>query len=211
MGPDKNAAYPIEGNDVLHYVKNTVKASNIIVGDYTYYSAQSPDETFEDRVLFNFELLGEKLILGKFTCMGPGTCFVMGGANHRMDGSTYPFNIFGHGWERHTPSLEELPLKGDTVVGNDVWIGMEAMIMPGVTIGDGAIVSARALVTSDVPPYTIVGGNPAKKIKQRFDDETVKRWQALEWWNLPEEVILKNIDLITAGKLEALEALKASL
>jgi len=120
----------------------------------------------------------------------------MNGANHRMDGSTYPFNIFKNGWEKYTPTLEMLPLKGDTVIGNDVWIGLDATIMPGVNVGDGAIIGAKSIVTKDVDPYTIVGGNPAKEIKKRFSESKIKELLQIKWWDFENEVIFDNIDAI---------------
>jgi virginiamycin A acetyltransferase len=131
----------------------------------------------------------------------------MNGANHKMSGfSTYPFNIFGNGWERVTPSMDELPFKGDTVVGNDVWLGYEAMVMPGVRIGDGAIVAARSVVTADVEPYTIVGGNPAKAIKRRFDDDVIAALLEIRWWDWDAAKVTRNLEAIVGADLEALRA-----
>lgn len=124
----------------------------------------------------------------------------MNGANHRMDGiTTYPFNIFGGGWEKVTPKIEELPFKGDTMVGNDVWIGQYATIMPGVQIGDGAIIAANSIVAKDVAPYTIYGGNPAKFIKKRFSDEIIELLLKLQWWNWDEEKIFNNLEKLTSA------------
>jgi virginiamycin A acetyltransferase len=122
-----------------------------------------------------------------------------------MDGSTYPFNIFGNGWEKYTPTLDMLPLKGDTVIGNDVWIGLDATIMPGVNVGDGAIIGAKSIVTKDVEPYTIVGGNPAKKIKKRFSESKIKELLKIKWWDLENEVIFDNIDVILSLDVDALK------
>lgn len=131
----------------------------------------------------------------------------MNGANHKMSGiSTYPFQIFGSGWEKVMPSAEYLPFKGDTVIGHDVWIGYEALIMPGVKIGHGAIVSSRSVVVSDVAPYTIVGGNPAKPIKQRFAPEDAASLQQIAWWDWPIDKVTKHLDKIVAGDIEALRA-----
>ena len=130
----------------------------------------------------------------------------MNGANHRMKSiSTYPFNIMGGGWEKFTPTLDDLPLKGDTVVGNDVWIGYEAVVLSGVTIGDGAVIGTRAVVTKDVPPYTIVGGVPAKPIRKRFDDETIKKLEEVRWWNWDDEKIRQSIRAIQNGDIATLE------
>lgn len=149
-------------------------------------------------------MIGDKLVIGKFCSFGAGTTFIMNGANHRMDGSTYPFNIFGHGWEKYTPSLDELPLKGDTVVGNDVWFGRDVTIMPGVQIGDGVIIAAGSMVTKDVAPYTIVGGNPARMIKKRFSDEKIKAFLEVQWWDWMMEEINENIGSIVKGDIESL-------
>ncbi|QHZ48684.1 MULTISPECIES: Vat family streptogramin A O-acetyltransferase [Bacillus] len=203
-GPNPREARPIAGNQHVQFINNTVTRPNIIVGDYTYYDAKH-GESFEEQVLYHYEILGDRLIIGKFCSIAPGVQFIMNGANHRMDGSTYPFNIFGHGWEKHTPALEELPFKGDTVIGHDVWIGMDAVIMPGVTIGDGAIVAAQSVVTKDVPPYTIIGGNPAKQIKKRFSDDVIAAWLDIQWWNWDIEQINRRIDDIVNGNIEALK------
>ncbi|ADF39638.1 virginiamycin A acetyltransferase [Priestia megaterium DSM 319] len=173
-GPDPTDKYPIKGNNVVQFIKNTITRSNIIVGDYSYYDARR-GEPFEDQVLYHYEFFGDRLVIGKFCALAPGVTFIMNGANHRMDGfSAYPFNIFGHGWEKHTPTLDQLPFKGDTIIGNDVWIGMDTVIMPGVNIGEGAIVAAKSVITKDVEPYTIVGGNPAQKIKERFPEQIIR-------------------------------------
>jgi virginiamycin A acetyltransferase len=129
----------------------------------------------------------------------------MNGANHKLSGfSTYPFSIFGHGWEKVTPTIEELACRGDTVVGNDVWIGYDALIMPGVKIGDGAVVAAKSVVVSDVPPYTIVGGNPARVIKERFADDIVQALLVIAWWNWPIEKITRYLPEIVSADLPAL-------
>lgn len=162
------------------------------MGDYTYYDDKSEPENFEKHVTHHYEFLGDKLIIGKFCSIAQGIEFIMNGANHVMKGiSTYPFNIQGNGWEANTPTLDDLPLKGDTTVGNDVWFGQNVTVLPGVHIGDGAIIGANSLVTSNVEPYSIVGGNPAKLIKQRFSDDMINELEKLQWWN-------KDIDWITA-------------
>ncbi|GGP11657.1 Vat family streptogramin A O-acetyltransferase [Oceanobacillus neutriphilus] len=205
-GPDPNQIYPIAGNKNVQFIKPSLTKKNIEAGEYTYYDSKD-GESFEDQVLYHYELLGNRLIIGKFCSIGPGVTFIMNGANHRMDGSTYPFNIFGNGWEEHTPTLDMLPLKGDTVIGNDVWIGMDAMIMSGVTIGDGAIIGAGSIVTKDVEPYTIVGGNPAKQIKKRFPESKIKELLQIRWWNLEIQVINEHMDAILRLDLEVLKKL----
>jgi virginiamycin A acetyltransferase len=143
------------------FIKNTIKGPNIEVGDYTYYDDPEDAAGFERNVLYHFPFIGDKLIIGKFCAIARGVKFIMNGANHQTSGfSTYPFFIFGNGWESAAPAPGSLPYKGDTVIGNDVWIGYEALLMPGVKVGNGAIIAARSVVTTDVPDYAVVGGNP---------------------------------------------------
>lgn len=207
LGPNPNSRYPIPGDMNVQFIRNTITKSNIIVGDYSYYNALN-GESFEDQVLYHYEVIGTKLVIGKFCSIAPEVRFMMDGGNHRMDGSTYPFNIFGNGWERHTPSLDQLPIKGDTVVGNDVWIGRRATIMPGVRIGDGAIISAEAVVVKDVDPYTVVGGNPAREIKQRYPKETIQELLEIRWWDFDINLISQYIDAIVSGDMVTLRKMK---
>ncbi|MEB9684718.1 hypothetical protein BK742_17355 [Bacillus thuringiensis serovar pingluonsis] len=207
LGPDPKEVYPIKGNKNVQFVSNTLTRPNIKVGDYTYYDAVD-GERFEDRVLYHYEVIGDQLIIGKFCSIGPGITIIMNGANHRMDGSTYPFNIFGNGWEKHTPTLDMLPYKGDTIIGNDVWIGKDVTIMPGVTIGDGAIIAANSLVVKDVEPFTIVGGNPSKEIKKRFSKEKIEELLKIQWWNIKQEMISNYIEAILSYNIEILKKLK---
>lgn len=207
-GPNPTDKYPIKGNNVVQFIKNTTTRPNIIVGDYSYYDARN-GESFEDQVLYHYDFFGNRLVIGKFCAIAPGVTFIMNGANHRMDGiSTYPFNIFGEGWEKHTPMLNQLPFKGDTIIGNDVWVGMDTVIMPGINIGDGAIVAAKSVITKDVEPYTIVGGNPAQKIKERFPEQIINKLLEIQWWDLNIEIISDHIDVIVNGEIEKLEKLK---
>lgn len=207
-GPNPTDKYPIKGNNVVQFIKNTTTRPNIIVGDYSYYDARN-GESFEDQVLYHYDFFGDRLVIGKFCAIAPGVTFIMNGANHRMDGfSTYPFNIFGEGWEKHTPTLNQLPFKGDTIIGNDVWVGMDTVIMPGINIGDGAIVAAKSVITKDVEPYTIVGGNPAQKIKERFPEQIINKLLEIQWWDLNIEIISDHIDVIVNGEIEKLEKLK---
>lgn len=195
----------MEGFPQVCFVKNTVKNPAIVVGDYTYYDDPEDSEGFERNVLYHYPFLGDRLVIGKFCAIARGVKFIMNGANHKLSGvSTYPFQIFGNGWGKVTPDAGDLPFKGDTIIGNDVWIGYEAVIMPGVTIGNGAIVSSRSVVVSDVAPYTIVGGNPAKPIRQRFEDADVARLNDLAWWDWPIEKITKHLELIVSGDVNAL-------
>lgn len=209
MGPDPNAKYPIPGNRNLQFIKNVITKPNIIAGEYSYYDAAN-GESFEEQVLYHYEVIGTKLIIGKFCSIAPEVRFMMDGGNHRMDGSTYPFNLFGNGWEAFTPSLDELPIKGDTVIGNDVWIGRRATIMPGVRIGDGAIIAAESVVTKDVEPYTIVGGNPAKVIRKRFSPEVIQELLEIKWWDCGIELINQYIGAIVSGNIDELRQMKKS-
>ncbi|WP_145577725.1 Vat family streptogramin A O-acetyltransferase [Yersinia alsatica] len=179
-GPDPSNTHPMKGFPQVCFIKNTVTNPNIIVGDFTYYDDPENSENFERNVLYHFPFIGDKLIIGKFCAIAKGVQFIMNGANHKLSGfSTYPFYIFGNGWEKAAPQVGDLPYKGDTIIGNDVWIGYQALIMPGVKIGNGAIISSRSVVTSDVPAYAVVGGNPAKVIKKRFTDETIASLEKL--------------------------------
>ncbi|MCO5787225.1 Vat family streptogramin A O-acetyltransferase [Pseudomonas sp. G11-1] len=205
QGPDPDNKHPMPGFPQVCFIKNTISNPNILVGDYTYYDDPDDSEDFERNVLYHYPFIGDKLIIGKFCAIARGTQFIMNGANHKLSGiSTYPFQIFGNGWEKVMPKPEELPYKGDTVIGNDVWIGYDALIMPGVHIGNGAIVSSRSVVVADVPAYTVVGGNPAKPLKQRFDPEVVARLESLAWWDWPIETITQHLELIVSGNIDAL-------
>lgn len=208
-GADPKDKHPMKGFPQICFIQNTVQNPNIIIGDYTYYDDPEDSENFERNVLYHFPFIGDRLIIGKFCAIATGVKFIMNGANHKMSGfSTYPFDIFGNGWEKVTPEPQELPYKGDTVIGNDVWLGYEAMIMPGVQIGDGAIIAAKSVVTSNVPPYTIVGGNPAKVIRQRFSEEVVRELLAIAWWNWDIEKITRNLEKIVSADLAALRDCK---
>lgn len=209
-GPPPETKHPMEGFPQVCFIKNTISNPHILVGDYTYYDDPEDSENFERNVLYHFPFIGDKLIIGKFCALAKGVTFIMNGANHPLSGiSTYPFYIFRNGWEKADPAPGALPYKGDTVVGNDVWIGYEAVIMPGVTIGDGAIVAAKSVVVRDVPPYAIVGGNPAQVIKQRFPAEVVATLLELAWWDWPIERITRCLELITAGDVDALARFEA--
>ena len=204
-GPSPDEAHPMAGFPQMCFIKNTVRNPQIAIGDYTYYDDPENSEDFERNVLYLYPFIGDRLIIGKFCALARDVVFIMNGANHKLSGlSTYPFQIFGNGWERVMPGLDELPMKGDTVVGNDVWLGYRAMVMPGVHIGSGAIVAAGSVVVSDVPPYAVVGGNPAKVIKTRFDAATVERLLAIAWWDWPVETITRNLESIVGGDVDRL-------
>lgn len=203
-GPDKNEPFPLPNYNRLCFLKNIVKNPNIIVGDYTYYDDFEDVANFEKNVKYLFDFTGDKLIIGKFCMIASDVTFIMNGANHLSDAiSSYPFAIFGHGWE-HAMDGKEYPLKGNTIVGNDVWIGYKATIMPGVTIGDGAIIATNTTVTKDVEPYSIVGGNPAKLIRKRFPDDQIEQLLALKWWDWDIEKITANVANLTGNNLKSL-------
>jgi virginiamycin A acetyltransferase len=207
QGPDPNDKHPMVGFPQVCFIKNTVKNPNIVIGDYTYYDDPEDSEHFERNVLYHFPFIGDRLVIGKFCALAKGVRFIMNGANHKMSGfSTYPFQIFVGGWEKVTPKPGDLPYKGDTVVGNDVWIGYDALIMPGVNIGHGAIVGSRSVVTGDVPPYAIVGGNPAVVIKSRFAPPIVEELLRIAWWDWPIDKVSRNLGAIVAADLDALRA-----
>ena len=196
--PDPNQIYPMPGITSVTLVKPTVKNPNIIVGDFTYYSGMD----FESRVTHHYNFTGDKLIIGKFCQIGYGVEFVMNGANHQMSAvSTFPFYTM-EGWEQEPPAESDMPWKGDTVVGNDVWIGQNAVILPGIHIGDGAIIGASSVVSSNVESYTIVAGNPARFIRKRFDDELIELMEKLRWWDKPVEEINALIPILTCSDLE---------
>jgi len=205
-GPSPTEKHPMKGFPQVGFLKNFITKPNIIIGDYTYYDDIDGPENFEQKnVLYHYSFTGDKLIIGKFCAIAKDAKFIMNGANHKISGlSTYPFSIMGNGWEKVIPKPEELPYKGDTVVGNDVWIGYDAIIMPGVHIGDGAIIAAKSVVTKDVAPYTIVGGNPAKLIKTRFDETTIQKLLNLKWWDWDAQKITENLELIVGDDIEKL-------
>lgn len=203
-GPNKNQAFPLEGYNRLCFLKNIIKNPQIQVGDYTYYDDFEDVSNFEKNVKYLFDFVGDRLIIGKFCMIASDVTFIMNGANHLSKSlSSYPFAIFGHGWENAMDG-KNYPHKGDTVIGNDVWIGYGATIMPGVKIGDGAIIASKSVVTKDVEPYTIVGGNPAQIIKKRFSEEKIRQLLALKWWDWPIKRITENVQDLTGDQLENL-------
>ena len=208
-GPNPNIKHPIFMHPRVGFLKALVDAPNIEIGAFTYYDdPDGPDKFVEKCVLHHYPFIGDRLVIGKFCAIAEGARFIMNGANHAMSGfSTYPFNIFGHGWEEGFDVASwEKENRGDTVIGNDVWIGMEAIIMPGVSIGDGAIIAAKSVVTHDVPAYAIAAGNAAKVVKMRFDDRTVERLVRLAWWDWPVDKINRNLNAIRGSDLNRLES-----
>ena len=205
--PDKDKKFPLDHYDRLCFLKNIITNPNIIVGDYTYYDDFKDVHQFENNVKYLFDFSGDQLIIGKFCMIASDVSFIMNGGNHASAGiSAYPFAIFGGDWAGAMEG-KSYPSKGNTVIGNDVWIGYRATIMPGVSIGDGAIIGTQAVVTKDVAPYTIVGGNPAKKIQKRFSDDIINRLLELAWWDWDIEKITKHVSLLISGDVDSLENL----
>ncbi|GAA3781266.1 Vat family streptogramin A O-acetyltransferase [Corallibacter vietnamensis] len=195
---DPSSVFPLANYDKLCFLKNYINNPNIEVGDYTYYDDFETVSNFEKNVKYHFDFIGDKLIIGKFCMIASGATFIMNGGNHLTEAtSAYPFAIFGSAWQ-HAMDGKSYPTKGNTIIGNDVWIGHDATIMPGVAIGDGAIIATKAVVTKDVAPYTIVGGNPAKPIKKRFSEDIISKLLELKWWDWEIEKITKNVDKLTS-------------
>lgn len=205
--PEKKI-YPRTGDKYTIYLKGTITKSNISVGEYTMYHdfVNDPVDFERNNVLYQYPINQDQLVIGKFCSIACGVRFLFNSANHTLSSlSTYPFPLFFEEWGLDRDSVtDSWDNKGDIVVGNDVWIGYEAVILAGVTIGDGAIIGTRALVTKDVAPYTIVGGVPAKPIRKRFSEQTIDALLAMKWWDWPKELIAENIDAIQNGSLEKL-------
>ncbi|MBQ6438939.1 MAG: CatB-related O-acetyltransferase [Mogibacterium sp.] len=200
--PDPNAIHPISGYENEIYVKPTITNPNIIVGDFTYIA----DSKFESHVTHLYPWSKDKLIIGKFCQIAAGVEFVMNDANHQMNAvSTFPFYTL-EGWEMEAPEASDMPFKGNTVIGNDVWIGQNAVILPGVHIGDGAIIGANSVVGSDIEPYTIVAGNPAKELRKRFDKELIDMLLGFKWWDKSIDEINSLIPVLTCSDLAKVKA-----
>lgn len=205
-GPNPNDKEPMKGFPQVGYLKNFISNENIIVGDYAYYDDPDGVENFEKNILYHFPFIGDKLIIGKFCAIAKEVKFIMNGANHKDSAfSTYPFFIFGNGWEKVAPKEGELPYKGDTVIENDVWLGYDVTIMPGIKIGNGAIIASKSVLTKDVPDYCVVGGNPAKVIKYRFEKKIIDELVEIAWWDWSAEKITQNLDAITNADIEVLK------
>ena len=196
--PNPNQLFPVRNCATVTHIKPTIKNPNIIVGEFSYFG----DVDFEKHVTHHYDFIGDKLIIGKFCQIAAGVEFMMNGANHQMNAiSTFPFYIM-QGWNMNPPPMPELPIKGDTVVGTDVWIGQNVTILPGVHIEDGAIIGANSVVGSDVEPYTIIAGNPAKAIRKRFDDELIALLLQFKWWDKSIDEIQELIPILTCSDLE---------
>ena len=209
MFPSPDTLYPlVAGLERTCFLKNVITKPNIIVGDYTYYDDEVDVHNFEKRVLYHYEFLGDKLIIGKFCQIASDVKFLMNGMFHMKDAvSTYPFVIFSKECGEKYPKDAKFPFKGDTVVGNDVWIGYNATFMPGVKIGDGSIIGTNSLVTKDVGPYEIWGGNPARLICKRFPDDIIECLEKIQWWNWDIEKIEQNVDVLIGNDFERIRQL----
>ncbi len=200
--------YPRANDRETVYLKHVITNPNIIVGDFTMYNdfVRDPRDFEKNNVLYHFPINRDRLIMGKFCSIACGAKFLFTSANHTQKSlSTYPFPIFFDEWDLDVEDITSAwDRKGDIIIGNDVWIGYEAVIMSGVTIGDGAIIGARSVVTKDIPPYTIVGGVPARQIRRRFSEETIAALLELKWWNWPTEKIARKIEAIKNGDMKAL-------
>lgn len=206
MNPNPNNLFPLPASERTCFLKNIIKNPNIIVGDYTYYDDPDDIYNFEKNVLYHFDFVGDKLIIGKFCQIASGVRFIMNGGNHYLGGySSFPFVIFKSMWPQ-VPFVSTN--KGDTVIGNDVWFGNSVTVMPGVQIGDGAIIATNSVVTKDIEPYSIIGGNPAQLIRKRFDQDTISFLLGLKWWDWPIEKISENVLYIMNGDRDALSHVK---
>lgn len=198
--PNPDRIFPLQNFNSLTYIKPTITRPNIIAGDFSYFSGRD----FEAHVTHHYDFIGDRLIIGKFCQIGAGVEFVMNGANHQMNcATTFPFYIFG-GWNETPPAMSDLPLKGDTVIGNDVWIGQNVTILPGVHVGDGAIIGLNSTVAHDIPPYTLSAGNPARVIRNRFDEELTGLLLRLRWWDKSIDEIQGIIPILTCPDTERL-------
>lgn len=206
-GPDPRMKHPLAETKRVAFLKSVINHPNIEVGDYTYYDDPDGPEFFAERCfLYHHTAIDDKLLIGRFCAIAHGVRFIMNAANHPLGGiSTYPFAIFGEGWEDDSEDWRD-GLRGDTYIGNDVWIGARATIMPGVCIGDGAVIAAEAVVAKDVPAYAVLAGNPGRVVKIRFSKDEVSRLLAIAWWNWRPEKITANLAAIRGGDIAALEA-----
>lgn len=210
--PDPTTRYPIAGWKGTAFLRAVVNHPLIEVGDYSYYDDSRGPEHFVGRCMrYHFDFVGDRLIIGRYVAIATGVQFVMNGANHPMEGfSTFPFDMIGF-TETSRPALDHLKSRGDMIIGNDVWIGREAVIMPGVRIGDGAIVGTRAVVARDVPPYSVVVGNPARVVRRRFDDETIAALLDIAWWDWPADAVAAHVEAIRGADLNALREARRTI
>lgn len=208
MAISEHKIYPRMGDTQTVYLKNVITDPGIEVGDYTMYNdfVHDPREFQKNNVLYHYPINHDKLVIGKFCSIACGAKFILTSANHSLGSlSAYPFPLFFEEWGLDKANITDAwDRKGDIIIGNDVWIGYEAVILSGISIGDGAVIGARAVVTGDVPPYTIVGGVPAKPIRKRFSDEMIAELLKIQWWNWPESRIRENIAAIQSGRIDEL-------
>lgn len=209
--PDTKKIYPRSGDEQTVYLKNVIDNPNINVGDFTIYNdfVNGPRDFQKNNVLYHYPINKDKLFIGKFCSIACGVNFLMNCANHTLSSlSSYTFPLFGQEWQHGIPVAGSWDNRGDIVIGNDVWIGFEAVILAGVTIGDGAVIGTRAVVTKDVPPYTIVGGIPAKPIRRRFSEADTATLLDLQWWDWPIDKISEAIPYIQSGDLKSLKKMR---
>lgn len=205
--PDPNKIYPRKNDFETVYLKNVITNPNIIVGDFTIYNDfyNDPREFQKNNVLYHYPINNDKLIIGKFCSIACNAKFLMTSGNHtKRSFSTYPFPLFNTEWDESLQVTDAWDNKGDIVIGNDVWIGYDAVIMSGVTIGDGAIIGTRAVVTKDVPPYAVVGGSPAKILKMRYDEKIIENLLEIQWWNWQIDAVQKYLPSIINGNVSNL-------
>ncbi|GJD77603.1 CatB-related O-acetyltransferase [Methylobacterium gregans] len=204
-GPDPSQLHPLAEHPRVTFLRNLDLPPNVEVGAYSYYDDPAGPGAFLDNILYHFAFLGDRLVIGRFCAIAAGTRFLMNGGNHRLDApSTYPFAIFGGAWA--TAPTGKFPNRGDTVIGNDVWLGYESTVLPGVTVGDGAVVAAKSVVSADVPPYAIVAGNPARVVRMRFSDADIAHLLRIAWWDWDADRITAHLGAIGDGDVDALEA-----
>ena len=210
-GPDPDALHPVAGQPRVVFLRPLVKAQNIEVGEFTYYDHPERALDFEqDAVLYGFG--PERLIIGRFCAIAAGVRFLMGGANHADQGpSTFPFGIFGSPWDHTMDLVLGAPSRGDTVIGHDVWLGYGALVLPGVSVGHGAVIAAASVVTADVPPYAVVAGNPARVVRHRYDEQDVQRLLRAAWWDWPIQAIAEHAREIMASTPSELERIAEGL
>jgi len=206
---NENLIFPRKNDKSTCLLKSIIKDENIVAGKYSYYHDFDDPLNFEKKnVLYHYGINNDKLIIGNFCSIASGAKFLFNGGNHKAASYVnYPFSIFPDQWDKNLKVTDSWDNKGDIVVGNDVWIGFEALIMTGVTIGDGAIIGSRSIVTKDVKPYEIVAGSPAKVIRKRFDDETIELLLQLQWWNMEDERIKEILPVLMNCKKDELKAL----
>ena len=205
---DPSTVFPLAGYERLCFLKNVVKHPQVSIGDYTYYDDFESVENFQKNIRYLFDFTGDRLTIGKFCMIASGVEFIMNGANHLVEAvSSYPFAIFGGDWSTAMDG-KAYPVKGNTVIGNDVWLGYRASILPGVTIGHGSIIGSYTVVTRNIPPYSIVGGNPGRIIRSRFDEETVAELLKIAWWDWTLERITRYAGLLTGNVADFLAAVR---